>query len=142
MHKDGWNVAMSPRHDVPTSRRLNVATSRSLNVATSRSLNVATSRSLNVATSQRRVVATSRRCNVATSRRQRELCLSIIKRKKGTRIQRGVRRSRTYELGPENHHSSRTLTLEKSHHFVSSSFRTKRLMFYRLTICVFSFSMF
>ena len=54
---------------------------------------------------------------------------------------RGIGDRGTYELGHENH-SSRTLTLEKSHHFVSSSFLTERLMFYRLTICVLLFSMF
>ena len=54
--------------------------------------------------------------------------------------ERPNRRSRKYELGHGNH-SSRTLTFKKSDHFVSS-FRTERLMFYRLIICVFSFSMF
>ena len=102
----------------------------------------------NVATSQRRDVGSTyievnkrQRRDVSTSRRQHELCLSIIKSKKVTRIREEIEDRGTYELGHGNH-SSRTLTLEKSHHFVSSSFRTERLMFYRLTICVFSFSMF
>ena len=69
VHKDGWNVATSPRRDVLTSRRW---------VNIYRSQQAATSRPLNVVTSQHR--------DVATSLRQRELFLSIIKSKMGTRI--------------------------------------------------------
>ena len=141
MHKDSWNVATSQRRDVPTSRCPNVAMSPRRDVSTSRrwvniyrSQQAATSRRLNIVTSQRR--------DVTTSRRQRELCLSIIKSKRGPEFKGGSKIEDVGTRAHGNHHSSRTLTLEKSHHFVSSSFRTKRLMFYRLTICAFSFSMF
>ena len=97
MHKDGWNVATSQRRDVPTSRRW---------VNIYRSQQVATSRCLNIVTSQHR--------NVTTSRRQRELCLSIIKSKRGPEFKEDER-LRTYKLGHIDH--GRTLTLEKSHHF-------------------------
>ena len=70
------------RRDVSTSRHLNVVTSRRLNVATSQRCDVSTLRRLNIVTSQCR--------DVATSRCQRELFLSIIKRKIGTIIQGGV----------------------------------------------------
>ena len=85
VHKDGWNVATSPRRDIPTSRRW---------VNIYRSQQAETSQRLNVMTSQRR--------DVATSRRQREFYLSIIKSKKGTRI-RGSGDRGGYELGHENH---------------------------------------
>ena len=42
VHKDGWNVATSPRRDVPTSRRW-VNKYKSQQNATSRRCNVATS---------------------------------------------------------------------------------------------------
>ena len=59
VHKDGWNVATSPRRDVPTSRRPHVATSQHPHVVKSQrrdvgSTNIKTSRRLNVATLQRR----------------------------------------------------------------------------------------
>ena len=41
VHKDGWNVATSPRRDVPTSQRW-VNQYKSQQAATSRRLNVAT----------------------------------------------------------------------------------------------------
>ena len=50
VHKDGWNVATSQRHDVPTSRRW---------VNQYKSQQSATSRRLNVPTSQRRDVSAS-----------------------------------------------------------------------------------
>ena len=102
-----------------------------------------TSRRPHVVTSQRRDVGST---NIKVNKRQRRdistsFASQSLKEKVGPEF-KGDRRSRKYELGHGNHHSSRTLTLEKGHHFVSSYFRTKRLMFYRLTICVFSFSMF
>ena len=72
MHKDGWNVATSPRRDAPTSRRW---------VNYYKSQQAATSGRLNVTKLQRH--------DVATLQRQCEFCLSIIKSKKGTRI-RGI----------------------------------------------------
>ena len=50
VHKDGWNVATSPRRDVPTSQRW---------VNQYKSQQYATSRRLNVAMSQRRDVSAS-----------------------------------------------------------------------------------
>ena len=81
--------------------------------------------------------------NVATSQRRDvgSTYIEVNKRQKEDQNSRGIGDQGTYELG-HGIHSSRTLTLEKSHHFVSSSFRTERLMFYRLTICAFLFSMF
>ena len=88
VHKDGFNVATSPRRDVPTSRRPHVVTSQRHDVG-----------STYIEVNKRQ------RHDVSTSRRQREFCLSIIKSKKGTRI-RGIRDRGAYELGHENHNSS------------------------------------
>ena len=118
VHKDGWNVATSQRHDVGSTY-------------------------IEVNKRQHRDVSTSRRLNVVTSQR-RDINASYASQSlkaKGDHNSRGIGDRGTYELGHGNH-SSKTLTLEKSHHFVSSSFWTERLMFYRLTLCVFSFSMF
>ena len=97
----------------------------------------------NVATSQHRDVGST---YIEVNKRQRRdvsasYASQSLNAKRGPEFEGGIGDRGTYELGHGNH-SSRTLTLEKSHHFVSSSFRTERLMFYRLTICVFSFSMF
>ena len=61
------------------------------------------------ATSQRRDVSTSRCLNVSASYVSQSL------KAKGDQNSKGVRRSRTYELGHGDH--DRTLTLVKSHHF-------------------------
>ena len=78
MHKDGWNVATSQRHDV--------------GLTIYKSQQAATSRRPNVVTSQRRDVPTARRLNVATSQRRdvsATYASQSLKAKRGTRI-RGI----------------------------------------------------
>ena len=128
VHKDGWNVATSQRRNVATSQRCDVATLGQL----CRSQQAATSRCLNVVTSQRR--------DVATSRRQSELCLSIIKSKKGDQ---NSRHRGSYELGHGNQ-SSGDIDLDEEPviWIFFAFFWTVVLMFDILRICIFLFSMF
>ena len=85
VHKDGWNVTTSQRHDVPTSRRPHVVTSQRRNIG-STNIKVNNMQRRDASTSRRLNVATSQRHDVATSRRQCEFCLLIIKSKKGCRF--------------------------------------------------------
>ena len=84
---------------------------------------------------------TSQRRNVATSQRQRDFYLSIIKSKKGTRIQ-GIGDQGAYELRHENHNSSDFDLGEEPVILYFSSFWIEVLMFYKLNTGVLIFSMF
>ena len=91
------------------------------------------SRRLNVATPQRRDTSTSRRLNVATS-----FSITIIKRKRGQnwRVSKNARtRARKSE-------QQRPGSAEKRPTFVFSSFMINMVMFYRLSTCVVTSSMF
>ena len=79
-----------------------------------------------VLTSRRPNVATSQRRDVPTSRRQREFCLSIIKSKKGTRIQ-GIGDRGAYELGHGNHNSNNFDLGEEPIILYFSSFRDRSI---------------
>ena len=109
---------------------------------------VATSRRPHVVTSQRRDVGSTyievnkRQCrDVSASRRQCEFYLSIIKSKKGTRIQRIGDRGE-YELGHGNHNSSDFDLGEEPVNLYFSSFWIEVLMFDKLNTGVLIFSMF
>ena len=104
------------------------------NIATSQRRDVGSTR-IKVNKWQRRDVSTSRRCNVITSAR---VFVSPSLKAKGDQ---NSRHRRSYELGHRNQ-SSRTLTLKKGPTFVFYFFWIKVLMFYRLNICVLTFSMF
>ena len=128
----------SAGRDIPTSRRPHVATSPRRDVPTSRRLNVATlgqpiqqSTSSNVATSQSR--------DVATSRRQREIFPPSLK---AVRVQnwRGIE-SCTNE-GTEFQSSNDTDFEEVPVICIVSHFLDTRMMFLRLNIYIFLFSMF
>ena len=116
MHKAGWNVAMSQRHDVgSTSMEVNKRP---------------TSRHLNVMPSQ---------CSdVATSRRQRDFSITIIKGKRD----RNWRSSRYVRTRARKAEHQRRKSVEKTVTFVFFFFPERMMMFYRLNTCVLTFSMF
>ena len=147
MQESGCHVATSQRRDVPTSRRPHVATSPRRDVPTSlrwvnqyRSKQSKTSRRLNVVTPQRRDVATSRRCNIATLQRRDVSTRSAPHHLKHQWFRnRGIGR-RTNE-GTEFQSSSDTDFEEVSVICIVSHLLDIGLMFLRLNIFIFSFTM-
>ena len=128
-YEGGRSVATSPRRDVPTSPRRDVPTSpRWVNQYNSQQ--AVTSRRHNVATPQRR--------GVATSRHQREIFPPSLK---AVRVQNSRYRE-AYERGhgipKQQRHRLRRSTLD----LYCFPFLDIRMMFLRLNIYIFLFSMF
>ena len=130
-----------------SSRRSNVATSPCRDVLTSRrwvnqynSQQAVTSRRRNVATSQCRDVATSRRLNVATSQR-RDVSARfalIIKSSKGSEFEGEEEYERGHGIQEQQRHRLRRSTRD----LYCFPFFDIRMMFLRLNIYIFLFSMF
>ena len=122
VHEDVWNVATSPRRDVPTSRRW-VNYYAGQQAASSRC-------------SQRRDVSTSRRWNVATSVR-----VLFSHHLKANRVQK-LRYRETYGLGHGIQSNSDIVLEEEPVICIVSSFLTIELMFYISYIGILLVSMF
>ena len=130
MHEEVWSVVTCQRRDVPTSRRPHVVTSQRRDVG---------STNTTVNKQQRRDVATSQHRDVETSRRQREICPPSLKAAKGLEFG-GIGR-RTKE-GTEFQSRSDTDFEEVPVICIVSHFLDIRMMFLRLNIFIFLFSMF
>ena len=127
------NFATSPRRDVPTSRRPHVVTSQRRDVG---STNTTVNKQY-VVTSQRLDVSTSRRGNVATSARDLP---SIIKSSKGSEFEGDWEAyERGHRIPEQQRHRLRRSTRDL---YCFQFLLDTRMMFLKLNIYIFLFSMF